>query len=411
MMATKARSETAGDVPVAAESVAPPSVPASAGPADLSAFRTPEFSGVLQELENLLSQCRLGFLLGAGCSRCAGLPMMHELTTIVQGSMPTPSQAILDGVIANFPGAPRCTIEDYMSELVDLIAIAERRHQRSATTAGATIATTRYTSEQLSAALDDIKRGIAKAIASPSGSQSIDTHRQFIRTIHGALRSGKGSAPKLAVDYFTLNYDTLIEDALSLERIPTVDGFHGGATGWWDKSQYDDTSALARVYKLHGSIDWCLCDDDVLPRRIRDGLTVASRRDHLLIWPAATKYRETQRDPYAQLVSLMRDRLRPTSNSEVVLCICGYAFADEHINFEIDRALRESKERLTVAVFSSDNEPTGQLKAWLDDDGVADRIRIHANRGFFHANNRIVSDVDLPWWKFEVLTQIISGQR
>ncbi|MGC3967610.1 MAG: SIR2 family protein [Pirellulales bacterium] len=336
---------------------------------------------------------------------------MDELTAIVQRSLTPPSQSILDGVIAHFSSAPRCTIEDYMSELVDQIAIAERRRKRAAAVPGVTIAGVPYSSEQLAVTLDDVKREIAKAIATPGRSTSIENHRQFIRTIHGALRHGKSSAPRFAVDYFTLNYDTLVEDALSLERISTVDGFHGGATGWWDVAQYNDGDALARVYKLHGSIDWCLCDGDVLPRRIRDGLSVSSRQDHLLIWPAATKYRETQRDPYAQLVSLMRQRLRPTLNAEVVLCVCGYAFADEHINFEIDRALRESGERLTVAIFTSDDEPQGQLKVWLDDDAVADRIRIHSNRGFFHATNRIVSDVDLPWWRFEVLTQLLAGQR
>ena len=245
-------------------------------PPDLSPFRAPEISGFLQELENLLTQCRVALLIGAGCSKCAGLPLMDELTAIVQKSLPSPSLDVLAAVVNGFNGAPRCTIEDYMSEIVDLVAIAERRKLRSVSSPDVVIGGKSFPSEALSSALDDVKREIAKAIASPSNSHSIDVHRAFIRTLHGTLRSGRSSTFPHAVDYFTLNYDTLIEDALSLERIPTVDGFQGGATGWWDVGQYHDSSAAARVYKLHGSIDWCLCDEDILPRRIRDGVAASN---------------------------------------------------------------------------------------------------------------------------------------
>ena len=229
--------------------------------------------------------------------------------------------------------------------------------------------------------------------------------------MHNTLRSGRGSSAPFTVDYFTLNYDTLLEDALALECVQFADGFAGGSTGWWNISRYEDPTAAARVFKLHGSIDWCSCDGDILPRRIRSGLKIPTREDHLLIWPAATKYRETQRDPYAQLVSLMRKALRPVPNTETVLGICGYAFADEHINAEIDRALRESNERLTVLIFTSDDVPTGQLSSWLEDPSVSNRVRIHANRGFYHAADRRTFESSIPWWKFEVLTQLLSGNR
>jgi hypothetical protein len=395
----------------AAVSPASSSTPTPAAHASpLSPFRVPVFAEILEEIENLLSQSRLAFLLGAGCSRCAGLPMMDELTAKVTSQLKDPSLTILNVIIDGFKGTGRCTIEDYMSELVDLIAIAERRTLRAAR-AGVSLAGTAYGSNELTSALDDIKRAIANGILHPASPTSIESHRQFIRTIHGTLRSGKGYGSRSPIEYFTLNYDTLIEDALSLERIAFVDGFYGGATGWWGEEQYNDSSAKARVYKLHGSIDWCLCDGDILPRRIRDGLGVPSRINHLLIWPAATKYRETQRDPYAQLVSRMRGTLRPQANSEIVLCICGYAFADEHLNFELDRALRESNERLTILAFTSDDEPKGQLKTWHEDPATTDRIRLHTNRGFFHASRQLNSADSLSWWKFEVLTEILSGSR
>ncbi len=54
-----------------------------AAPTDpLEPFRKPEFTEPVAELEKLLSQSRRVFLMGAGCSKCAGLPLMPELTDI-----------------------------------------------------------------------------------------------------------------------------------------------------------------------------------------------------------------------------------------------------------------------------------------------------------------------------------------
>ncbi len=113
------------------------------------------------------------------------------------------------------------------------------------------------------------------------------------------------------------------------------------------------------------------------------------------------------------MIAILRDTLYPSDGegSEVVLIICGYSFGDSHINFEIDRALRESNQKLTVLAFSSENEPTGILKRWMDDPEVRTQVRIHSNRGFFHGENQKRSNEDLLWWKFELLTQLLSGEQ
>lgn len=403
-----ARSNAGAGAPIGTQLEKPAST-AEPAAIDLALFAQPPLSEILQELENLLSQSRLALLLGAGCSKCAGLPLMDELTSAVLESLEEPHHTVLSAVISNFDGSPRCTIEDYMSELVDLIALAERRKQRMAGTPGVTLKDVPYSCDQLAETLDAIKSAIAVRVRHDV-IKDMEVHRHFVKALHSSLRSGRSGAQN-CIDYFTLNYDTLLEDALALECVDFADGFSGGATGWWSIGRYDNPSTAARVFKLHGSIDWCSCDGDILPRRIRSGLSIPTRQDHLLIWPAATKYREAQRDPYAQLVSLMRKALRPSSNTETILAICGYAFADEHINAEIDRALRESHERLTVLAFCSEDEPIGQLKDWLDNPLISSRVRIHSNRGFFHADDRHKFDFDVPWWRFEVITQLMSGNR
>lgn len=389
-----------------AEPTATPTPPAD----ELAAFRKEPFAEQVVQLTKLLSQSRRAFVIGAGCSKCAGLPLMKELTQKVLDALPDnrTANAVLAGLQNHFDGSEGCTIEDYMSELVDHIAIAERRKLRSATASNVTINDKNYSPDDLGKALIEIKNSIAKVIG--QSKPEISVHRQFVYAIHHVLQSGKAGPPK-RVDYYTLNYDTLFEDALSLERIPVADGFNGGATGWWDDQAYQDDSAQARILKVHGSIDWCLWDSEVLPRRVRQGLDVGGTQEPVLIWPASTKYREAQRDPFAQIIEVMRRGLRPTSDKQVVLTICGYSFGDAHVNVELDRALRESDGRLTIIAFTNEDEPKGQLKDWRDDEGVRDQVRIHANRGFFHGTTEERSEVDLPWWRFEVLTRLLRGER
>ena len=377
---------------------------------ELEPLRLPEYTEPIEELTKLLSQSKRSFVLGAGCSKCAGLPLMEELTEEVLTKIPKTDKAhtILQGLIEQFSGSQGCTIEDYMSELVDFISMADRRESRCAKIANVLIGANSYSAAELRDALATIKQNIELAIIGCE--TKIRNHRQFIRAVHGRLQSGK-SGPIYSTDYFTLNYDTLLEDALSLEKIPLSDGFNGGVTGWWNVKAYDDSSISARVFKVHGSIDWCLLDDDVLPRRVRHGLKDSGKHEPVLIWPAATKYREAQRDPFAQIFNIMRQTLRPAQNSEVVLAVVGYAFNDSHINDELDRALIESDGRLTIIVFTSSDKPEGLLDKWRKDLHLKERVRIHAKRGFFHADKQIDSKVELPWWKFEVLVRLLGGDR
>jgi hypothetical protein len=375
---------------------------------DLSPLAEPQFAAVINSFEQLISQSDRAFLIGAGCSTCAGLPLTSELTTSVTMKAKGVTKEILERLIADF-AADTATIEEYMSELVDRIAISSRRTKQGAVQSKTLIGGKQFSEDELKNALDEIKRAIADCIELPE--TTIGTHWKFIRAVHRALRTGKRTS-STPVTYLVLNYDSLIEDALALEQLSYCDGFRGGATGWWDASTFDTENLVARVLKLHGSIDWSLFKDEVNPRRLRARLSQSPDVPHerLLIWPAATKYRETERDPFAQIAKLMRDVLRPGTNSYTVLTICGYRFGDTHINMELDRALRESNKRLTLLVFTGESKPEGILSIWHGDRNLRDQVRIHARNGFFHSTD-IRSEVDLPWWKFEVLARLLGGER
>ena len=375
---------------------------------NISIFSTPDLKIVVQDMRDLLSQSRLAFLLGAGCSKSAGLPLMTELTHDVLNHkrISGGTKQLLDNVRDLFTGAQSATIEDYMSEIVDFLSIAKRRTQRGATQARVSVGDQERDADELQVALDEIKGAVSSAIGDKE--ISVATHQQFIRAIHGALQAGKKSR---SVDYFILNYDTLIEDALGLERVVYCDGFTGAATGWWEPSAFGTYENSARVFKIHGSIDWCLLEDDSLPRRIRSGIKTDSDKKHVLIYPAATKYQETQRDPFAQMLHFMRRSLCPGKGKEMVLAICGYSFGDSHIDLEIENALYRSEGRLTVAAFIATDEPEGKLHDWLNDAVISDQIRVYSNKGFFHGKNEFRQDTELLWWKFENLVRLLGGER
>jgi hypothetical protein len=379
-------------------------------PDDLISLKEPAFATALNDLDDLLMQSGKAFLLGAGCSICAGLPLTAELTakTLANANLDATTQIILTAIEGLFAGAKAANIEDYLSELVDLVAIAERRGARGATSSTASLNGVDYSAKQLKDAVDQIKEAIAEII---DIAVNLDVHWKFIQAVHRPTRPGRTVAPR-PVDYLVLNYDTLIESALALQKLRYADGMCGGNSAWWDATTFETDGLAARVLKLHGSIDWSDISGDPLPRRIAKSLTLPTGSDRkVLIWPASTKYRETQRDPYAQLSSLARRVLRPQSGSQTVLTVCGYSFGDSHINIEVERALRESGGELTVVVFTFDEEPIGELKRLHEDKEITDQVRIYARRGFFHGTTAVKSTNDLPWWKFENITRLLGGER
>ena len=377
-------------------------------PDSLSVLSDKPLSEALTRLQTLTSEMLPTFLLGAGCSKCAGIPLTQELTTHVLNSerLHRDSKDILCKIRTQFKGSKGSHIEDYLGELIDLVSIADRRAGRGTQSKVVLDRNTEFAVEQLRTAVDEIKRAIVEIIEIQV---DLKTHREFVEFVHQPVRVGVASTPRRA-DYLVLNYDTMVEDALALEKVPFSDGIVGGATGWWDPTTLDRDGLSARVFKLHGSIEWYQLQDDPLPRRIGTNVQLEEEsRQRVLIWPATTKYREAQRDPFAQLANRAWGTLRPQRDDQRLLLICGYSFQDAHVNIEIDNAIRNSAGNLTVVAFTGESQPNGQLMKWSVDENIRDQVLIFAKNGFFHADTQIRSDRDLPWWRFENLTRMLGG--
>jgi hypothetical protein len=372
---------------------------------ELDFLKYEELKKAVDEMEELLSQSKIGFLIGAGCSKCAGLPLTTELTNLVLEKLEDNEKKIVESVMKNFEGAETPTIEDYLSEIIDYLAILERRSEKGARSNSVLIFESSYTIEQLLNILKSIKECITKCIDETRINEG--THRKFIENLH-KLRTGKDKRT-YPIDYFPLNYDTLIEDALAYNKIHHVDGFKGGAHGWWDSNTFLESSCAARVVKLHGSIDWCTVENEYLPRRIR-GFEFSDDRS-VLIWPASTKYKETQKDPYVQMMNVFRSSLKSEASNPTILAICGYRFQDTHINIEIEKALLESNKNLTLLIFTEMEKPEGIVKSWYENSEISDQVRIHSKKGFFHNGEALTVESDVSWWKFEILTRLLGGER
>src|SRR5690606_13356272 len=102
---------------------------------DTTVFEQKEFRAAINKLEELLSHSK-AVLLGAGASVCAGLPLTNQLTegALKSDKLSVDSKQILTAIQTSFAGAnPASHIEDYLSELVDWLAITARRANRNAT--------------------------------------------------------------------------------------------------------------------------------------------------------------------------------------------------------------------------------------------------------------------------------------
>jgi NAD-dependent SIR2 family protein deacetylase len=164
-------------------------------------------------------------------------------------------------------------------------------------------------------------------------------HERFIRNIF--LRKQSHSRVKI----FTLNYDTLLEQAANEVEAVVVDGFNFSHDSTFSPIAFDldivhrektrihteDNfySKLFHIYKLHGSTNWYKSGEKIQRRR-------EDEKDSVMIFPHRDKFKESYEMPFFELVSRFQNCLRKTNT---VLFIIGYGFGDEHINRIIKEAV------------------------------------------------------------------------
>lgn len=196
--------------------------------------------------------------------------------------------------------------------------------------------------EKLTAAL--IKRCVLPHVG--AGDDALSTHREMVRR----LLARPTTLQRVSV--FTVNYDTLIEQAADAEGAVLIDGFVGNVNRVFRPESYDydlyfpaETTEgpihrldrVLQLYKLHGSVTWRSVEPSwENPFGIESRQDPVSDVEAAVIYPTPAKYGAALAMPYAELFRRLASSIvRPQS----VLITIGYGFPDEHLNAIIRQAL------------------------------------------------------------------------
>ena len=349
-------------------------------------------------MENLVVLTGAGASVSSGGRTMEGLERSVLETIKASSDMPASIGAAIDERTA-LPGASgavlRSGFEDWLSYLVNASFIATSKtspfsgvHWRGA--ASPTVA-------ELSWLVDRIGKAIFAECSlvlndiGPSATSAADIapHLAFLSKIV-ARDSNLGRA-----HLFTLNYDTLFEQALELLGIQYFDGFTGRADARFDPSvygldiYYPGEIAEGRVrrfdkflhlYKLHGSIHWQVRGEELRARHpsLREFVHYRSlgavekatklgrfEKDFppVGILPTANKFTQTLTMPFAHLFRSFQIRL---SAPQTFLLVLGYGLGDEHVTRIIESALMNPSLVMLVVEPNPDSGTISRVRRYKD---------------------------------------------
>lgn len=146
---------------------------------------------------------------------------------------------------------------------------------------------------------------------------------------------------------FTLNYDTLFEQAGRKKNFTIIDGFSfshprtfSGRNFELDivsrnlsrvKEEDNFIQKVFHLYKPHGSVDWTKEEEQIIQKE--------EPKKPLMIFPKDSKYESSYEQPYFEMMSRFQQNLR---NENTLLICIGFSFNDKHIVTAIIEALEQN---------------------------------------------------------------------
>lgn len=330
-------------------------------------------------VQQALSQNKrpIGFFVGAGCPLSIRLadnapliPDVAGLTNVISAAFAVGDQkdawALLLKAVAEDGGAVD-NIEHILSYIRQLSAVAGAKSVR----------------ELDRATLNALDVAICGVISGEVDKSLPDRNSPY----HNLAIWARAIRRAKPVHIFTTNYDLLIEQALEESATPYFDGFVGTRNAFFDLGAVEDEDVLparwARLWKIHGSLNWRLSSDG--KRVVRsDGRDESTS---YLIYPSHLKYDQSRKMPYlAMLDRLKAFLLQPNA----ILFTSGYSFSDEHINDVICRSLEAN--------------PTAQVFGLIFGDLADDRYKKARECGCQMPNlsvlgefSAIIGRIEGPW--------------
>ncbi|MDM1299217.1 SIR2 family protein [Empedobacter falsenii] len=170
---------------------------------------------------------------------------------------------------------------------------------------------------------------------------------------------------------FTLNYDTMFEQAASKNNFSIIDGFSfslprvfSGRNFDFDivsrnqsrvKEEDNFIEKVFHLYKLHGSINWEKIENKIFQR---DDL-----ESPLMIYPHQSKYESSYEQPYFEMMSRFQNSLR---KENVFLITIGFSFGDKHIVTSIIEALEQNPSFQLMIINRGIDETNQNLKPFIE---------------------------------------------
>jgi len=190
-------------------------------------------------------------------------------------------------------------------------------------------------------------------------------HKVFLEKI----TKRKVTAPRIKI--FTLNYDTLFEQAARKSNYTIIDGFSfsiprifSGRNFDYDivsrnssrlKEEDNFINKVFHLYKPHGSIDWERKGDNIYQKE--------KVTNPLMIFPKDSKYESSYEQPYFEMMSRFQQSLR---NENILLICIGFSFSDKHIVTAIIEALEQNPSFQLMVVNKGIDEDSNNFRPFFE---------------------------------------------
>jgi hypothetical protein len=329
-------------------------------------------------LGTVLKSQRVSVLLGAGASRSAGGPLLANIPVEVEDDLidegieegkATPWLAAFYAACARCGGVVPASVEEielrrkdggrdpiaanYERVLFALHIWEEALADEDSKLAGLAGREDEIGRAAVTAARERLVKALIVRCELPRNaddrsdqSEPLRTHRELVRR----LLTRPTNLRRVGV--FTLNYDTLLEQAADAEGAMLVNGFVGNVERVFRPESYDydfyfpaETTEgpihrldrVLQLYKLHGSINWRSVKQSwTNPYGIESRERAVADVDAAVIYPTPAKHGDALAMPYAEL---FRRFAAAVVAPQSVLITIGYGFPDEHLNAIIRQAL------------------------------------------------------------------------
>ena len=346
----------------------------------------------LRNLRLLLSQDKapLGLFLAAGCPRSViddkGDPLLPDMKGLMKiltdnhasDTADSPYKRLM--VEMDKAVKDKTNIEEVLTFIRSMKEVAKGNNVRG------------FTEDELK----DLEKSICETVAEsvnkglPDGENSYRRLAKWVSSIDRVV----------PVEFFTTNYDLLLEQALEEQSVAYYDGFSGSRYPFFDihtVERNDLPAYWARLWKLHGSVNWKIDGNNVF----RVSKDVAGSPE--LIYPSKLKYDQSRKMPFLAMSDRLTDfLLKP----HAVLMVCGYSFSDEHINDTIINALKVNQSaNVIVFMFGKIKNVDGTQNS----PEAINRAMERPNLSVWYDDNAIIGAQEYEWTEYDKDNKDFAG--